>query len=78
MRFDPTFLLAYEILHVPNGGNTGEAVRPAKGALESAFGTSNTDDIVKKILTDGEYKGGSHIGRGDAYGLGGDKGQSAN
>ncbi|CAO3695080.1 unnamed protein product [Umbelopsis ramanniana] len=69
---------SYEILHVPNGGNTGEAVRPAKGALESAFGTSNTDDIVKKILTDGEYKGGSHIGRGNAYGLGGDKGQSAN
>ncbi|KAH8549121.1 hypothetical protein BGW37DRAFT_429691 [Umbelopsis sp. PMI_123] len=68
---------SYDVLYIPNGGNTGEAVRPAKGTLESAFGTTNADDIVKTILTEGESKGGSHIERAEAYGLGGNKGQFA-
>lgn len=52
-------------------------MRPSKGELESAFNTTNSDDIVKKILQDGEVKGGTHIARAEPYGFGGDKGQSA-
>ncbi|KAG2183660.1 hypothetical protein INT43_006668 [Umbelopsis isabellina] len=65
---------SFEVLHIPNGGNTGEAVRPSKGELESAFNTSNSDDIVKKILSEGEVKGSVHVDKGNAYGLGGNKG----
>jgi ribosome maturation protein Sdo1 len=52
-------------------------VRPSKGELESAFNTTNSDDIVRKILQDGEVKGGTRLGRAEAFGLGGDKGQNA-
>jgi len=68
---------SFDVMYIPNGGNTGEAVRPARGELESVFNTINSDDIVKRILSDGEVKGGVHIGRSEAYGLGGHKGQFA-
>lgn len=42
---------------ISNGGNTGEYITPSKGVLESNFQTSNTDEIVKKIVAEGEEKG---------------------
>ncbi|KAI8643487.1 ribosome maturation protein [Parasitella parasitica] len=39
------------------GSNTGEPIHPSNGALESAFNTTNKNDIVKKIISEGEEKG---------------------
>ncbi|ORE08525.1 DUF1960-domain-containing protein [Rhizopus microsporus var. microsporus] len=39
------------------GGNTGEYIRPSKGALESAFGTHKPEEIAKYIVEHGEEKG---------------------
>lgn len=49
---------SFDILTTSTGGNTGEAIRPAKGLLESNFNTSNQDEIVKTIIEKGEEKGG--------------------
>lgn len=48
---------SFDIHTTTTGGNTGEAIHPSKGVLESTFQTSNKDDIVKKIISDGEEKG---------------------
>ncbi|KAG1452485.1 hypothetical protein G6F56_007809 [Rhizopus delemar] len=48
---------SFDVFITSNGSNTGEYIHPPKGILESAFGTSNTDDIVKKIVELGEEKG---------------------
>ncbi|EIE80557.1 hypothetical protein G6F46_005964 [Rhizopus delemar] len=47
----------FDIHTTITGSNTGEYVHPSKGTLESHFGTSNVDDIVKKIVEEGEEKG---------------------
>lgn len=47
----------FDIHTTTTGGNTGEAVSPSKGVLESNFNTTNTDEIVKKIISEGEEKG---------------------
>lgn len=46
----------FNVLTTSTGSNTGEAIHPPKGILESAFGTSNQDDIVKKIIEEGVEK----------------------
>lgn len=48
---------SFDVFTIANGGNTGEAIRPAKGVLESAFNTTNEDEIVKTIIQNGEEKG---------------------
>ncbi|KAI9361445.1 ribosome maturation protein [Pilaira anomala] len=48
---------SFDIFTTTTGGNTGEAVHPAKGLLESTFNTSNKDEIVKTIIEKGEEKG---------------------
>ncbi|KAI9497447.1 ribosome maturation protein [Zychaea mexicana] len=50
---------SFDVLTTTNQSSTGEAIRVANGVLESEFGTSNTDDIVRKIVESGEEKGGS-------------------
>jgi ribosome maturation protein Sdo1 len=47
----------FDIHTTTTGSNTGEAIHPSNGMLESAFGTTNKDDIVKKIVNEGEEKG---------------------
>ncbi len=47
---------SFDILTTTTGGNTGEAIRPAKGLLESCFNTTNEDEIVKTIIEKGEEK----------------------
>ena len=61
---------SFDVFTTNTGGNTGEAVHPPKGLLESSFNTSNKDEIVKVILEKGEEKaynktaaaGGVHYG----------------
>jgi ribosome maturation protein Sdo1 len=48
---------SFEIHTSSTGSNTGEAIHPSNGILESAFNTTNKDDIVKKIVSEGEEKG---------------------
>ncbi|KAG2192884.1 ribosome maturation protein [Mucor mucedo] len=48
---------SFDILTTTTGGNTGEALHPPKGILESNFNTSNKDEIVKIIIEKGEEKG---------------------
>ncbi|KAF7725559.1 hypothetical protein EC973_009514 [Apophysomyces ossiformis] len=47
---------SFDVLTTASGGNTGQTVRPSKGSLESTFGTSNVDDIVRKIVEEGVEK----------------------
>lgn len=51
------YLLAFDVHTTVAGGNTGEYVRPSKGALESAFGTHKPEEIAKYIVEHGEEKG---------------------
>jgi ribosome maturation protein Sdo1 len=46
----------FSVFTTSTGSNTGEVIHPPKGILESAFDTSNQDEIVKKILEDGVEK----------------------
>ncbi|KAI8140872.1 ribosome maturation protein, partial [Fennellomyces sp. T-0311] len=48
---------AYDVLTTTNQSSTGEAIRVPDGILKSEFGTSNTDDIVRRIVEEGEEKG---------------------
>ncbi|KAI8054862.1 ribosome maturation protein [Thamnidium elegans] len=48
---------SFDIFTTNTGGNTGEAMSPSKGLLESSFNTSNEDEIVKTIIEKGEEKG---------------------
>ncbi|KAI8384555.1 ribosome maturation protein [Radiomyces spectabilis] len=48
---------SFDVLTVTNGGNSGEASRPPSGILSSVFGTDNVDEVVKKIVEQGEEKG---------------------
>lgn len=48
---------SFDIFTTNSGGNTGEYISPSKGLLESNFNTTNDDDIVKKIVAEGEVKG---------------------
>lgn len=47
----------FDVYTTSTGSNTGEAILPSNGILESAFNTTNKDEIVKKIATEGEEKG---------------------
>ncbi|KAG0168569.1 hypothetical protein DFQ28_002536 [Apophysomyces sp. BC1034] len=47
---------SFDILTTTTGSNTGQTVRPSKGALESTFDTSNPDIIVRKIVEKGVEK----------------------
>ncbi|KAI9018685.1 ribosome maturation protein [Phycomyces nitens] len=47
---------SFEVLMTPNGSSTGEAIRPSKGVLESAFDTNNVDKIVGIIVESGIEK----------------------
>ncbi|OBZ91087.1 SDO1-like protein C21C3.19 [Choanephora cucurbitarum] len=48
---------SFDVYTTSAGGSTGEYIKPPKGVLESNFNTSNTDEIVKKIISEGEEKG---------------------
>ncbi|KAI8092192.1 ribosome maturation protein [Gilbertella persicaria] len=48
---------SFDVFTTTNKSNTGEYISPSKGLLESTFNTTNVDDIVKKILSEGEDKG---------------------
>ncbi|KAL9559593.1 hypothetical protein PS6_000688 [Mucor atramentarius] len=48
---------SFDVFTTPSGSVTGEAIRPSNSTLENVFSTSNKDDIVKKIVSEGEEKG---------------------
>lgn len=48
---------SFDILTTSTGSNSGEAVHPSKGVLESNFNTTNKDEIIKIIIQKGEEKG---------------------
>ena len=48
---------AFEVFH-SNQGSQGRLGRPSKQQLETVFGTSNEDEVVKQILEKGELKAG--------------------
>ncbi|KAI9471906.1 MAG: ribosome maturation protein [Benjaminiella poitrasii] len=47
----------FEVHTTTTGGNTGEAVSPSKGLLMNTFNTTNEDEIVRRIISEGEEKG---------------------
>ncbi|KAL0086103.1 ribosome maturation protein [Phycomyces blakesleeanus] len=47
---------SFEVLMTPNGTSSGEAIRPSKGVLESAFNTNNVDIVVRTIVENGVEK----------------------
>ncbi|CEP18612.1 hypothetical protein [Parasitella parasitica] len=47
----------FDVFTSSTGSNTGEYIRPSTGILEGTFKTANNDDIVKKIISEGEEKG---------------------
>ncbi|KAI9095172.1 hypothetical protein DFS34DRAFT_626908 [Phlyctochytrium arcticum] len=50
---------SFDIFEVPTGGNTGMFERPSKQILETSFGTSNQDEIIHKILSEGKITNAS-------------------
>ncbi|KAG9299827.1 hypothetical protein G9A89_003371 [Geosiphon pyriformis] len=44
---------SFDVFETVNGGNEGIAGRPSKQRLENAFGTTNTEEIIKQILEQG-------------------------
>ncbi|CAO3642851.1 unnamed protein product [Mucor fragilis] len=52
---------SFDIFTTPSGSVTGEAIRPANSTLENVFSTTNKDDIVKKIVSEGEEKGNAQL-----------------
>ncbi|KAI7907108.1 ribosome maturation protein [Cokeromyces recurvatus] len=47
----------FEVHTTPTGSNTGGPIRPSTGVLMDTFDTTNEDEIVKKIISEGEEKG---------------------
>ncbi|KAI9278555.1 ribosome maturation protein [Phascolomyces articulosus] len=47
---------SFDVMTTTTGSETGEFVRPSKGALQSAFHTSNMDKVVEQIVEHGEEK----------------------
>jgi hypothetical protein len=44
---------SFDIFVTNRHGNQGTLSRPSKAMMENEFGTSNDDDVIKKILEDG-------------------------
>ncbi|KAI9229167.1 MAG: ribosome maturation protein [Piptocephalis tieghemiana] len=49
----------FDVYESDSGGSTGLSIRPSKQTLESIFGTSNEDNVIREILEQGVIKGSS-------------------
>ncbi|KAL1930322.1 hypothetical protein VTP01DRAFT_10484 [Rhizomucor pusillus] len=47
---------SFDVFTSNTGKETGEAVRPSRGTLESAFHTHKEEDAVRQIVENGEEK----------------------
>jgi len=53
---------SFDVFHTGQGAQ-GLLDRAPKSVLDSVFGTTNEDDIVKKILSEGRVQSGSEPGK---------------
>lgn len=56
----------YKVFINRQGGNEGVLDEASKQELSSQFGTSDVDEIIKKILKEGSSKSGANVSRGGA------------
>ncbi|KAI7854691.1 ribosome maturation protein [Circinella umbellata] len=47
---------SFDVMTTSTGSETGEYIRPSKGALQSAFHTNDVDKVVEQIVENGEEK----------------------
>ncbi|KAI7865263.1 ribosome maturation protein [Spinellus fusiger] len=44
---------SFDVFTTDSGGVSGEYIRPSRGILQSAFGTYDNEEVVRKIVTEG-------------------------